>query len=48
MKPFTKVKKTAQAKAGAGWNKHVDKWLKRHADRYIRRLLKQEAQEFDA
>lgn len=45
MKPFTKLKKYAQAKAGHGWNKHVDKWTKRHANRVIRKFLKKEAEE---
>jgi hypothetical protein len=47
MTPFTKVKKRAQAKAGAGWNRHVGKYLKRHANSVIRRALKQEAKEWE-
>jgi len=42
MKPFTKLKKFAQAHAGRGWNQHVDKWTKRYANRVIRKELKKD------
>lgn len=37
---FKKLKMLAQSKAGAGWNKHVDKPTKRYANKVIRRALK--------
>ncbi len=41
---FTKLKKTAQAKSDAsGWNKHVNKFQKRIANKVLRRMLKEEA-----
>jgi len=45
MNPFTKLKKFAQAKAGAGWNQHVNKYQKRVGNRVIRRVLKKEEEE---
>lgn len=33
----TKVKKMAQRKGGAGWNQHVNKYVKRVANRVMRR-----------
>ena len=43
---FTKVKKYAQAKSdAAGWNKHVNKFQKRIANKVVRRILKQHAEE---
>jgi hypothetical protein len=45
--PFTKVKKMAQQAGAAHGNRHVDKYLKRHANSVIRRALKQEAKEWE-
>lgn len=42
MNPFTKLKKFAQRAAGAGWNKHVNKYQKRVGNRVIRRELKKD------
>lgn len=39
---MTKVKKMAQGRAGAGWNKHVNKWTRRYANKVIRRWFKKE------
>ena len=40
---FTKIKKFAQAKSDAsGWNKHVNKFQKRIANRVVRRMEKDE------
>ncbi len=35
---FKKVKQLGQAHAGAGWNKHVNKFQKRIGNKVIRRL----------
>ena len=35
---FIKVKQLGQAKAGAGWNKHVNKFQKRLGNKVIRRV----------
>ena len=37
---FIKVKQLSQAKAGAGWNKHVNKFQKRIGNKVVRRMLK--------
>jgi len=38
---FTKVKKLAQAKSDAsGWNRHVNKYQKRIANKVLRRMLR--------
>ena len=34
---FIKVKQLGQARAGAGWNKHVNKFQKRIGNKVIRR-----------
>ena len=40
---FTKMKKAAQAKSDAsGWNKHVNKFQKRIANKVLRRALKED------
>lgn len=45
---FTKLKKFAQSKSDAsGWNKHVNKRQKRIANKVLRRILKQDVQEFE-
>lgn len=41
---FKKVKQLGQAKAGAGWNKHVSKFQKRVGDKVIRGVAKKEIQ----
>jgi hypothetical protein len=41
MKPvvgFIKIKQLGQAKAGAGWNEHVNKFQKQLGNKVIRRL----------
>ncbi len=40
---FIKVKQLGQAKAGAGWNKHVNKYQKKIGNKIIRRVMKNEA-----
>jgi len=39
---FIKVKKLGQARAGAGWNKHVNKFQKRIGNKVIRRISRKE------
>lgn len=40
---FGRMKKMAQAKSDAsGWNKHVNKFQKRIANKVLRRLLREE------
>ena len=40
---FTKVKKLAQSKSDAsGWNRHVNKFQKRIANKVVRRMLREE------
>ena len=39
---FIKVKQLGQAHAGAGWNKHVNKFQKRIANKVVRRMLKED------
>jgi hypothetical protein len=39
---FIKVKQLGQAHAGAGWNKHVNKFQKRTGNKVIRRISRQE------
>jgi len=36
----TKHLKWAQRAGGAGWNKHVGPWLRRKANKRLRRLVK--------
>lgn len=38
----TKIKKSAQRKAGGGWNQHVNKYMKRVANRVMRRWSSEE------
>jgi len=45
MTPFTKMKKFAQRAAGAGWNRHVNPWQRRKANKIIRRKLREEARD---
>ena len=45
---FTKVKKFGQRSPDAGWNKHVDKYQKRTANRVIRRVLTQREEQDDS
>jgi hypothetical protein len=41
MRGFTRLKKLAQGKSDAsGWNKHVNKFQKRIANKVLRRMLK--------
>ncbi|MBI5285686.1 MAG: hypothetical protein HY874_11385 [Chloroflexi bacterium] len=51
MKPefgFIKVKQYAQGKSDAsGWNKHVNKFQKRIANKVVRRLLKRDNEGLD-
>ncbi len=42
MKPFGKLKKRAQRTGGAYGNKHVDKYLKRRANGFVRRFFQKE------
>lgn len=35
-----KYLKWAQQAGGAGWNKHVNSWLRRKANKRLRRLMK--------
>jgi len=45
---FAKLKKFAQSKSDAsGWNKHVNKWQKRIANKVLRRILKRDMERFD-
>ena len=39
---FIKVKQLGQARAGAGWNKHVNKFQKRIGNKVIRRIERQD------
>ena len=40
---FNKMKKLAQSKSDAsGWNKHVNKFQKRIANKVLRRMLKED------
>ena len=39
---FIKVKQLGQARAGAGWNKHVNKFQKRIGNKVIRRISRKE------
>lgn len=39
---FIKVKQFGQSQAGAGWNKHVNKFQKKIGNKVIRRLERQE------
>jgi hypothetical protein len=39
---FIKVKQPGQARAGAGWNKHVNKFQKRIGNKVIRRISRKE------
>ena len=40
---FTKLKKLAQGKSDAsGWNKHVNKFQKRIANKVLRRMLRKD------
>ena len=42
---FTKMKKLAQSKSDAsGWNKHVNKFQKRIANKVLRRMAREEIQ----
>lgn len=43
----TKAKKFAQRKGGAGWNQHVNKYVKRVANKVMRRRAKDEQAERD-
>ncbi|MBU0570332.1 hypothetical protein KKB40_06195 [Patescibacteria group bacterium] len=38
----TKYLRWAQGAGGAGWNKHVGKWLRRKANKRLRRLFANE------
>lgn len=46
MHPFKKLKQRAQTSGGAWGNKHVDKWLKRKANRFIRHFMRGEKNEY--
>ncbi|HLF72411.1 MAG TPA: hypothetical protein VI759_09700 [Dehalococcoidia bacterium] len=41
---FIKVKQFGQSQAGAGWNKHVNKFQKRIGNKVIRRVARDEIQ----
>lgn len=45
MSLITKIKKLGQAKAGAGWNKHVNKYQRRVGNKVIRREQKREQEQ---
>lgn len=46
IRDFTKMKKLAQSKSDASvWNKHVNKFQKRIANKVLRRMLNNEALE---
>lgn len=47
MQPFKKLKRRAQRTGGAYGNQHVDKWLKRKANRFVRKVLRGEKNEYD-
>jgi hypothetical protein len=47
MNPLKKLKHRAQRVGGAYGHQHVNKWLKRAANRFIRRFLKEERREYE-
>lgn len=38
----------AQQAGGAGWNKHVSPWLRRKANKRLRRLLKEDTDDVES
>lgn len=45
MQGFIKVKQFGQSQAGAGWNKHVNKFQKRIGNKVVRRLERRDIAE---